>query len=486
MRRTLSAVLVSAIAAMSLVSVGASQAAAQSRLRWGPCPADSALPGLECATVQVPLDYRKPQGRQLDVAVSRLPSKDPSQRRGVLLTNPGGPGAGGLSYPGLLASDLTPRPLPESVRDRYDVIGFDPRGVGHSTPVTCDVTPEQIARRNLPYPDDAADVLRDARIAQAIARQCATSETAALLPHITTANTARDMDRIREALGEPKISYLGTSYGTYLGAVYTTMFPQRSDRFVLDSNLGPGGYDRTAHQRFGRGMEDRFPDFAKFAAANPQYGLGTTPKQVRAKFFELAARLEKTPVQGINGSLFRGTTFDLLYTDTGMSVLAAVWKALDTNQPLPPEPPLGDIDNSISSRLHVICGDSRWPRSVRTYQRDVAVQRVRHPLIGAAAANIGPCAFWPSPVERPVRIGDRGPSNVLLVQNSRDPGTPLVGARELRKAFGDRARMVTADQGGHGAYLLFAANMCANNTVTAFLTTGHRPRHDVTCAAEPR
>ncbi|AGZ44049.1 TAP domain-containing protein [Actinoplanes friuliensis DSM 7358] len=481
----MSAVLVSAVAAMSMVSIiGVSQAAAQSGLKWGPCPADSALPGLQCTTVQVPLDYRKPQGRHIDVAVSRLASKDPSQRRGVLLTNPGGPGAGGLIYPGLLASNLSPQPLPKSVQDRYDVIGFDPRGVGHSTPVTCDVTPEQIARRNLPYPESAADVRKDARIAKAIARQCVTSETAALLPHITTANTARDMDRIREALGEPKISYLGTSYGTYLGAVYTTLFPQRSDRFVLDSNLGPGGYDRTAQRRFGRGLEDRFPDFAKFAAANPQYGLGTTPKQVRAKFFELAARLEKAPVQGIDGSLFRGTTFDLLYSDAGMPTLAAVWQALDTDQPLPAEPPLTNIDNTISSRLHVICGDSSWPRSVRTYQRDVAVQRVAHPLIGAAAANINPCAFWPSPVEPPVRIGDRGPSNVLLVQNLRDPGTPLVGARELRKALGSRARMVTADQGGHGAYLLFAANMCANTTVTTFLTTGHRPHRDLACAAE--
>ncbi|MEU8404940.1 alpha/beta hydrolase [Micromonospora sp. NPDC048842] len=485
MRKTLSVVLVSAVAAMSLVSVlGASQATAQSGLKWGPCPADSALPGLECTTVQVPLDYRKPQGRQLDVAVSRLPSKDPSRRRGVLVTNPGGPGAGGLIYPGLLAGNLSPQPLPRSVQDQYDVIGFDPRGVGHSSPVTCDVTPEQIARRNLWYPADAAGVRKDAEIAKAMARQCATSETAALLPHITTANTARDMDRIREALGEPKISYLGVSYGTYLGAVYTTMFPQHSDRFVLDSNLGPGGYDLTAMRRLGRGLEDRFPDFATFAAANPQYGLGTTPKQVRAKFFDLAARLEKSPVQGVDGSLFRGITFDHLYSDVSMPTLAAVWKALDTNESMPPEPPPANIDNAVSGRLHVICGDSKWPSSVRDYQRAVAVHRVKYPMVGAAAANIGPCAFWPSPVERPVRIGDRGPSNVLMVQNLRDPGTPLVGARELRNAFGDRARMVTVDQGGHGAYLLFAKNMCANNTATAFLTTGQRPRHDITCAAE--
>lgn len=118
------------------------------------------------------------------------------------------------------------------------------------------------------------------------------------------------------------------------------------------------------------------------------------------------------------------------------------------------------------------------------YQRAVEVHRVKYPLISAAAANIGPCAFWPSPVERPVRIGDRGPSNVLMVQNRRDPGTPLVGACELRNSFDARARMITVDQGGHGAYLLFATNMCANNSVTTFFTTGLCPQHDVTCAAE--
>jgi pimeloyl-ACP methyl ester carboxylesterase len=306
-----------------------------------------------------------------------------------------------------------------------------------------------------------------------------------MLPYTTTANTARDMDRIRLALGEQKISFLGASYGTYLGAVYTTMFPQRSDRFVLDSNLGPAGYDITAMRNFGRGLEDRFPDFAKFAAANPKYGLGTTPEQVTAKFFDLAARLDKKPVDGIDGSLFRGLNFGSLYSDWSLDGLAKDWQALDAGKPLPAGPPAEAPDNLLAARLYVICGDSRWPRSVQSYQRDVAIDRVRYPLVGAASANIGPCAYWSSdPVEPPVRIGDHGPSNVLMVQNLRDPGTPLAGARQLREAFGSRARMVTADQGGHGAYL-FGADMCANNAVTTFLATGQRPARDLACAAEP-
>ncbi|GAB2627372.1 alpha/beta hydrolase [Paractinoplanes abujensis] len=485
MRRTLSFFLVAMVAIGTAAGVrGVSDAATSKSLSWGPCPADVGVPTLECGTVEVPLDYRQPRGRTIEIAVSRLPSKKPAERRGVLLTNPGGPGGAGLSYPGLIANPIFPQPLPQSVQDHYDVIGFDPRGVGHSAPVTCDYRLDQMARQIVPYPENPAEVVEEATFAKTVARQCATSATAGLLPHITTANTARDMDRIRDALGEPKISYLGSSYGTYLGAVYTTLFPNRSDRIVLDSNTGPGGYDYTTFRRLALGMEQRFPDFARFAAANPRYGLGTSAAQVRKKYFQLAARLEKKPVQGIDGSVFREHTFNLLYNDASFPVLAQDWQALDTGRPVSYRPPATADDNKFSSHMHVLCGDSQWPRNLRTYQREVARQRIKYPLLGAAAANIGPCAFWPSPVERPVRIGDDGPSNVLLVQNLRDPGTPLVGALELRKAFGHRARLITADQGGHGAYVLFAQNKCANNAVTAFLTTGQRPPHDLSCAAE--
>ncbi|WP_243794643.1 alpha/beta hydrolase [Saccharopolyspora gloriosae] len=478
-----------AVAAAGTAVVPAVSAAPKTtdELNWGPCPETPVpTPDLECTTVQVPLNYQDPEGHTIDIAVSRLPSKNPEKRRGVLLTNPGGPGSGGLDYPQLLTTPVLPKPLPQSVRDQYDVIGFDPRGVGRSAPVTCDLTPEQQAIGNLPYPNDEADVLRQAEVAKAEARQCADSETGPMLPYTTTANTARDMDRIRAALGESTVSYLGASYGTYLGAVYTTMFPQHSDRFVLDSNLGPGGYDIEAMRAFGRGLEDRFPDLAKFAAAHPEYGLGTTPAEVTAKFHELAARLDREPVAAYNGSIFRGMVFTLLYSENPEPVARAMQSLDKGEDPKLPgsEPPA--TDNISAARFAVLCGDSAWPRSVESYQQDVEVDRKRYPLIGAAGANIGPCAFWETdPVEPPVRITDRGPSNVLMVQNERDPGTPMSGARELRAAFGDRARMVSVDEGGHGAYVI-GANQCANDAVTDFLVTGARPEQDSACAAEPR
>ncbi|RJQ83385.1 alpha/beta hydrolase [Pseudonocardiaceae bacterium YIM PH 21723] len=473
--------LVLAIAVVAAVTPVVPAAASPSTVQWAACPADAAKPGLECATLQVPLDHRDPQGQQIDIAISRLASRKPAERRGIMLTNPGGPSPG-LSFPAELAGpDFG---LPESVLDSYDVIGFDLRGIGHSTPVTCDLTPEQQTYGNVPpYARDAADVAKRAEVTKAIAAQCAASKTGRLQPHISTANIARDMDRIREALGEKKISYLGYSYGTYLGAVYATLFPQRSDRMVLDSNLGPAGWDVTADRRYGEGFQDRFPDFARYAAAkNDQFGLGGTPEQVTAKYFELAGRLDREPAQGIDGAQFRLLTFGLMYRDAALPLLARYWHLLDTNQPLPPDgaqPP--GAENWMSNRYYVICNDSRWPRAVSAYQRNVAADRIRYPMFGAAGANIQPCAFTPDPIEPPVRVDGRGAGSVLMAQNLRDPATPLSGAAHLRWAFGDRARMITVDHGGHGAYLI-DKNQCLDGAVTTFLITGERPAQDLACA----
>lgn len=453
--------------------------AAPPEVEWGACPANVAPLGLECGTVRVPLDYREPRGRTIDVSISRLASAKPEKRRGVLLTNPGGPGGEGMTFPFLLKT----LGMPQEVLDAYDVIGVDPRGVGNSTPVTCDLTPEQKLRGNIPpYAVTQADVGRWAEEARKIAGQCAASRTAWMLPHTRTANVARDLDRIRQALDEPKASYLGYSYGTHLGAVFTTLFPHRTDRVVLDSSLPAKGWDVEAGRAFGRGLEERFPDFARWAAARPEYGLGSTPEQVRAKFFALAGKLDKTPVQGVDGSTFRLFTFAFTYGDRGFPMMAEYWRALDTDRPLPPQDPGPDPENAVSGRIYTVCNDSRWPTSVSTYQRNVAVDRVRYPMFGAAAANVQPCAFWPDPVERPVRVSDRGPANVMIAQNERDPATPLVGAQDMRRALGQRAVLVTAEQGGHGAYVI-ASNECLNGAVTSFLLDGTRPARDLRCAA---
>ncbi|MDT8912327.1 alpha/beta hydrolase [Amycolatopsis sp. PS_44_ISF1] len=483
-------VAVAAVVVVVVPLAGASDPGPADSLKWGACPS-GADPALRCSTLAVPLDYRHPEGRKIDLAVSRLASADQGKRRGVLLVDPGGPG-----LPGSLATPTMG--LPQPVRDRYDVIGFDPRGIGRSAPLTCGLTPAQSAvAATPPYPRDAADVARTAETAAVIARQCTSSDTADVLPFVTTANTARDLDSIRAALGEEKMSYYGESYGTYLGAVYTTLFPEHSDRFVLDSSLPPEGYDLDALRSQALGFQTRFPDFALFAAGEAtRYGLGSTPAAVTAKYYELAGRLDHAPAQGFDGTSFRNLTSGLLRRDDEFPQLASIWQALDSGQPLPAAAAPDGSDGSdgaggagFSDRgsfavgyLSVVCNDSSWPTSVGTYQHDVEVDRLRYPMYGPITANIRPCAFWPAPAEPKVSLGGPGPADVLIVQNLRDPATPLPGALRTRSALGERARMVTIDQGGHVAY--GAGNRCGNTTVTDYLVTGRLAPQDTFCPAE--
>ncbi len=481
------AVAAAAVPAVSLAASGEVSTAAKpetkpsSTLKWGACPKDvvTVVP-LECSTLDVPLDYRKPHGRQIEIAISRLASKEPTQRRGILLTNPGGPGYGGLSFP----ADLVGSGLPQDVQNAYDVIGVDPRGVGHSTPLTCDTTLEQQALGAFAtYAHSPADVVKEAKYAKSLAQQCATSKTGDILPHITTPNTARDLDRVRVALGEKKASYFGSSYGSYLGAVYTTLFPKTTDRVVIDSVINPDGYDVKQMRMFAQGLADRFPDFQKYVVAHPELGLGTTPRQVKAKFFEIANKLRAKPVKGMTETQFRTLTFGAMYNDAVFPNWASTWQKLDKNQPLTPKPAV-DNDNLLSARLTVSCNNPGWPRKISEYQRNVAVDRIKYPMLGGSSANIGPCAYWPKQRGELVRINDRGPANTLLVQFERDPGTPLAGARQMRAALGQRAKMVTDPGGGHGVYP-GTANNCTQNVVTTFLLTGQRPAKDVACAPNP-
>lgn len=480
--------LVPAHSAHPVVSANTSRQSATQEANpvvWGKCPREARASGVQCGTLDVPLDYSDPAGPTIEIALSRLRSKNAEKRRGVLLTNTGGPGGPGLSYPALLRDALG---MPEKVLDRYDVIGVDPRGVGRSTPVTCDLSLLN-QPSNIPiYAVDNKSVRKEAKRVKRVAQKCARSDTAGLLPHINTTNTARDLDQVRAALGEETVSYFGVSYGTKLGAVYATLFPERTDRVLLDSSTSPDDWPEF-FRLLGRGVEDRFPDFAKYVAARPGLGLGRTPRQVRATYLELAARLDRLPSkQGYNGQAFRFVTFAALYYDSEFPGLAETWRSLDRGEPVkatsaPTERAAAGIpeDNYIASQLYVFCNDADFPETVGSYVKNVARDRMRYPLFGAAAANITPCAFWPSePVEPPVEIGDDGPSNILILQNRRDPATPLAGAREMKRALGDRARLVTVDQGGHLAYLV-PGNTCADRVATRFLVSGQRPSDGRAC-----
>ncbi|MEU5282251.1 alpha/beta hydrolase [Streptomyces asoensis] len=481
-----------------------------SKIVWGPCPAAPANvqvdPQQTCGTLNVPLDYRQPRGKKIEIAVSRIPASDPAKRRGVLLLNPGGPGSEGLHLPSIFTG-LTS----EAVLATYDRIGFDPRGVGHSSPVTCGLTAAEVMPPN-PYPASDGSIDKNVDYARSAAARCA-KHSGDVLPYITTANTARDMDRIRKALGERKLSYWGGSYGTYLGAAYSSLFPHRTDRMVLDSAVDPTRiwYDEFRQQS--AGMAVRFPDAARYAADHvDEIKLGSTPRSVTNSYLRLAARLDARPltVRGtstvLTGNVFRYMTYSLLYQDGAIPPMALAWRAaadlsdgnatdaqvstlreiLQVISPSAPTSPGVPKDNSIAAAYAIACGDVRWPRNVNTYAHNVAEDRKAFPLSAGFAANMWPCAFWPTaPVEPVITISDEGPRNIMILQNERDPATTLTSGRGMRRALGSRSTLVTVDAGGHGVYGMQGSGACANKTADAFLVRGVMPEHDVHCP-EPR
>ncbi|MET8294155.1 MULTISPECIES: alpha/beta hydrolase [unclassified Streptomyces] len=460
---------------------------------WHRCSAEQPA-SYECATLKVPLDYHKPRGRTLDLAISRMKSPDPAKRRGVLLMNPGGPGGPGLDLP-LMADGA----LPRQVREQYDLIGFDPRGVGASSPISCGLTDAEKEFQRAYRPETYAS---DVAWARTVADKCR-EKSGDVLPYITTRNTARDMDAIRSALGERKISYLGYSYGTYLGAVYTQLFPSRTDRFVLDSAVDPQRIWRGMMQVWATEAEPAFARWTRWTAErDADYRLGATPEAVSATFWDLVARADRDPVefqgQKVTGDDIRRAR-PLFFTPAQAAPFISALKAAADGRPAPHGAEAVDparlraalgggaaepsSDNAAAVVWSVLCGDTdAWPRDPERYRRDAERDKARYPLYGDMASTIKPCAFWPRPAEAatPMRL----PAGVLTVQNEWDSQTPLVSGQGMHQALRG-SRMVTALGGeGHTVYLSDPRS-CVNATVDSYLTTGRLPARDVTCTTAP-
>jgi pimeloyl-ACP methyl ester carboxylesterase len=477
------------------------KATIQTSITWETCPplqpGAKRDPREKCGTVTVPLDYRHPNGKTITIEVSELATAKPGRKRGYLLLNPGGPALEGLNMPSTIAPTL-----PASVLRSYDLIGFDPRGVGASSPVSCGL-PASFAI-GFPYPAANGSIKQNVVTARAVAKACA--KIGDELQYFTTANTARDLDRIRIALGAAKISYWGQSYGTYLGAVYTSLFPWHTGRMVLEGAIDPNKVWQRQIELWNQGMNARFPDAAKLAAANDAtLGLGRTTARVTRTFLALAAHLDSKPVAipganlSLSGALLRELTYELLLHNTTLTDLTKFWKAADdlaagkptaadaaalrrgfadTNSPGEAGVP---ADNQASMTMALICGDASWSRKVASYAANTAAARLKYPLSDGMPDNIWPCAFWPeAPIEPPVKVTSNGPRDVLILQNRRDNATPWPGALGLARALGSRAGFVGVDNGGH--YVYGTGSTCADQATIAFLASGTLPAKPEHCS----
>ena len=339
---------------------------AHSTLHWHACTGQAAQQGVpDCTTLSVPVDYAKPGGRRISLALDMIPATAPrSQQQGVLLVNPGGPGGSGLSLAAEVAQGLSP-----SVAAQYDIVGFDPRGVGSSVPaLSCDPGFFDGPRPNYIPANPAAEQVLINR-AKTYAADCG-KRFGWLLPHMTTQDTARDMDAIRAAFGVSKINYFAFSYGTYLGQVYATLFPDRVRRMVLDSVVDPAGvwYADNVDQDYAfQGRMEAF--FAWVAKYDETYHLGSTAAQVQAAWYRARNRLLAHPVNGtIGADEFDDTFLQGGYLDELWPGFAqALSSYLNDGQ-------AGDLmtqyqeygkqgENEFAVYNAVQCADVNWPRS---------------------------------------------------------------------------------------------------------------------------
>ncbi|WP_051458331.1 alpha/beta hydrolase [Microbispora sp. ATCC PTA-5024] len=493
MKRILTALATAGLGLTGLLVAGPATASAQHAPdytppapQWSQC---EGLPaGIECAMVEVPLDYGNPRGQKIKIAVSRKKATDTANYQGAVLFNPGGPGGSGLAYPAVMTTRLG-----AALAAKYDLIGFDPRGVGSSEPaLRCDVHFFDPVRPDY-VPSNLAEELAWVKRSKGYAEACGKTY-GSLLDHMTTVDAATDMDQIRKALGQSQISYVGYSYGTYLGATYATLFPTKVRRLVLDSIVNPERvwYDANIDQN--HAFEARATDFfAWIAKYDATYHLGTTGADVEKAYYAARAKLKAAPAEGRVGP----DEFDDTYLAGGYlksrwpllaDALSKYVTASETAPLLAAYATYGDSsgdDNSFAVYSAVECSDAKWPRNWATWHRDWWQSYRTAPFLtwGNAWFN-AQCAYWPVRAAREQRIDGRQVKNALFFQDTKDAATPYQGGVEMHKRF-PNSRLVVMDGGGnHG--LTGRGNACIDDIWKAYLSDGTLPASmpgpDVHCA----
>jgi pimeloyl-ACP methyl ester carboxylesterase len=465
-------------------------------LHWHSC-SQPAAGGLLCATLQVPVNYAKPDGRKISLALSEKRATAPkAQQQGYLLVNPGGPGGPGVAMAAMVAQGLSP-----SVAADYNIIGFDTRGVGASVPALhCDPSYFAAGRPNYIPGSNAAEQVWISR-ARSYAADCE-RKYGWLLPYMTTRDLASDLDSIRVALGAQQISYFAYSYGTYLGQVYATMFPNRVRRMVLDSTVDPAGvwWQDNIDQDYA--FQKRQAAFYAWAAGyDRDYHLGSTAAQVRASFYQARNKLVAHPVQGASGPALGPDELDDTFLVGGYNngywpllagALSQYLKTGSAGQLTQLYAEAGQqAENEFAVYNAVECSDAAWPRNWSAW--NTATRKVYATAPYEAWDNAwfnAACAFWPvrGPAQ-PMKIGAAGLPPILMLQGTLDAATPYAGALVARRDL-PTARMVVVEGGGnHGQSLADPPNACVNGYLNRYLATGALPSGSglvsATCAALP-
>jgi len=460
-------------------------ATAPTPIAWSACAGNA---GLQCGSVSVPIDYSHPDRATLSVAVSRALALDPAMRIGTLVFNPGGPGESGIQIlPVVLAS------FPAVVRQRFDIVSFDPRGTGASDPLNCGTSPSTVTSQ-LPVPSLPHQPLPGSAVFTAMAKACQT-RSPQLVPFIDTTNTARDMDRIRMALGESTISFYGLSYGTELGTVYANLFPHRIRSMVLDGAVDVNATLAQQAAQQAPAAEQSLDHLLATCGGEVPCPLGPDPRG----FFEAVDRTlpgQPGPVAGTGDNNSAVTVGDLdtatlltlsvpAFTSSYFQALVAAHGGNGTPLRQLALEFVTDIDGAslVDSQWAITCNDAGLhpgPVAAGTLARQLAAA---DPLIGGYAATyaLGGCVAWP-PARQPVEVvHPTGTPPILVVGNTGDPNTPLIGAKHLAAIF-PVASQLTWKGWGHTWLLSGATNGCMQQHLSTYLVDGARPVAGTVCS----
>lgn len=470
------------------------------RIDWRPCDFAPDEPLMECGAFRAPMDWASPaNGQEITVAASRLRAAS-GRPQGAVFVNPGGPGGPALDFP-LAFRDRT------HLVDAMDVIGFDVRGTGKSTRVSCDE--RGIPRDDLDPRDRGPENLAALLEASAdIARTCQAA-SGAFGRFVTTEQTVRDLDLLRHLLGQEKIHWLGYSAGTWTGAHYATLFKHRVGRFVFDSNLEFTGTTREAFLRQSLGFERRFRvDFLGWVARHDAtYHLGTTAEAVRLRYEHLRALLAEEPLDLGEGTLMHPNTLDYYLTSGAMyskhsfpghaATIVDLLALAESRQVTATEAAElrqrvaaagrtsgSDLDGLYATFWHILCNDTPWEGGRDFVIRESERLGAQFPLIGYnTVSDPMACQFWNRPQVTKATPDGVGVPPVLMVQSQNDPATPIEGALRAHQRFAGSRMLTVVGEGDHGVYN--TGNTCVDNAVERYLVDGVVPAGDTTCSGTP-
>lgn len=475
----------------------APQPAAVPRLTWGSCGRivddTSDIPSARCTTVPVPVDYDDPGGSQTQLALIRIPAT--GKRVGALLINPGGPGASAVDSVAGLGAALAG----SEISRRFDLVGFDPRGVGHSTPaIRCRTDAEFDAYRREPQVDySPAGVAHIEQLNRQLAQGCVDRMGLGFLANVGTASAVRDMDVVRQALGEQQINYLGFSYGTELGTAYLEQFGDHVRAMVLDGAIDPtvGPVQENINQM--AGFQDVFNDYAADCARSAGCPLGNDPAKWVSRYHDLVDPLVNTPgktsdPRGLSYADATTGTINALYTpqywkyltsgllglqrgtDAGdLLMLADEYEGRDKS---------GHYDNGQDAFNAIRCVDAPSPTDSATWvDADRQIRQVAPFLSYGQFTGFAPrdlCALWPVPAtSAPHAAAPAGPGKVVVVSTTHDPATPYQAGVNLAHQLG--AALITYDGTQHTA--VFSGNRCIDSAVVRYFVSGAAPPANLRC-----